>query len=106
MGTVQYMSPEQARAEEVDARTDIWSLGVMLYEMVTSHLPFLGETTSHVTVSLMEHEPLPLTHYAEVPSELERIVAKALRKNKDERYRSASELALDLKSLKQELEVE
>jgi eukaryotic-like serine/threonine-protein kinase len=106
IGTVQYMSPEQARAGEVDARTDIWALGVMLYEMVTGHLPFSGETASHVIVSVIEREPLPLAHYMEVPHELERIVTRALSKNKDERYQSASELALDLKGLKQELEVE
>jgi len=106
MGTVMYMSPEQARGQEVDARTDIWSLGVVLYEMVTSRVPFEGETPSHVIVSILENEPVPLGRYAEVPAELERIVGKALRKDKDERYQTASDLALDLKSLKQELEVE
>ena len=106
MGTVQYMSPEQARGAEVDARTDIWSLGVVLYEMVTCRAPFEGETPSHVIVSLMESEPPPLTRSAQVPAELERIVTKALRKKREERYQAASDLALDLKSLKQELEVE
>src|SRR5437667_6914039 len=106
MGTVQYMSPEQARGQDVDARTDIWSLGVMLYEMVTGRVPFEGETSSHVIVSLMESEPPPLARYAQVPTELKRIVSKALRKNKEQRYQTASDLALDLKSLKQELEVD
>jgi serine/threonine protein kinase/Tfp pilus assembly protein PilF len=106
MGTVQYMSPEQARGAEVDARTDIWSLGVMLFEMVTGRMPFEGETTSHTAVSILESEPPPLARYAEVPDELERIVNKALRKEREERYQTAHDLALDLKSLKQELEVE
>ena len=106
IGTVQYMSPEQARGQEVDVRTDIWTLGVVLYEMVAGRAPFQGETPSHVIVSVLESEPPPLAGYSEVPVELERIVTKALRKDREERYQTASDLALDLKSLKQELEVE
>jgi serine/threonine protein kinase len=106
MGTVQYMSPEQARGLEVDARTDIWSLGVVLYEMATGRAPFQGETPSHVIVSILEKEPLPLARYPEVPEELERIVMKALRKNKEERYQTAGDLAHDLKILRQEFAVE
>jgi eukaryotic-like serine/threonine-protein kinase len=106
MGTVKYMSPEQARGREVDARTDIWSLGVVVYEMVTGRAPFEGETPNHVIVSILESDPPPLARYAEVPAELERIVGKALRKDREERYQTASDLALDLKSLKQEREVE
>jgi serine/threonine protein kinase/tetratricopeptide (TPR) repeat protein len=106
MGTVQYMSPEQAGGKHVDVRTDIWSLGVVLYEMVTGRVPFQGDTSSHVVVSIIESEPPSLSLYAEVPEELERIVSKALRKNKEERYQTASDLELDLKGLKQELEVD
>ena len=105
MGSVKYMSPEQARGNEVDARTDIWSLGVVLFEMLTGHVPFDGETSSHVIVSILESEPPPLARYVKVPAELERIVGKALRKDREERYQTASDLALDLKSLKQELEI-
>ncbi len=106
MGTVQYMSPEQARGNKVDSRTDLWSLGVVLYEMVTGRTPFEGETPSHVIVALLENEPSPLKSYLEVPSELEQIVRRALRKNKEERYQTASDLAFDLNSLKQKIQVE
>ncbi len=105
MGTLHYMSPEQARGQEVDARTDIWSLGVVLYEMLTGRAPFEGETPSHVMVSIMENEPPSLSRYSDGSDELERIVNKALRKNKDERYRTAGDFLLDLKNLKQELEL-
>ena len=106
MGTVSYMSPEQARGGAVDGRSDIWSLGVVLYEMLSGDLPFAGETPSHVIVSILEKEPRPLGQYGEVPAELERISNKTLRKNKEERYQTIEELALDLQSLKQELAVE
>jgi eukaryotic-like serine/threonine-protein kinase len=106
MGTVKYMSPEQARGQDVDARTDLWSLGVVVYEMVAGRPPFEGETSSHVIVSILESDPPPLARFTRVPAELERIVGKALRKDREERYQTASDLALDLKSLKQDLEVE
>jgi serine/threonine-protein kinase len=107
MGTVTYMSPEQARGLPVDARTDIWSLGVVLYEMVTGLVPFEGETATDVILSIVEREPSPLARYSKgVPAELDRIVSKALRKNREERYQTAKDLALDLKNLKQELEVQ
>ena len=106
MGTVNYMSPEQARGLDVDVRTDLWSLGVVLYEMVTGRVPFVGETPSHVVVSILESDPKPLTLHSELPPELEHIVTKSLRKDKNERYETASELAVDLKSLKQNLEAD
>jgi serine/threonine protein kinase/Flp pilus assembly protein TadD len=105
MGTVHYMSPEQARGKNVDVRTDIWSLGVVLYEMLTNHPPFTGETSSHLIVSILESEPPPLDHYVDAPADLQRIVTKALRKDKKERYQTAAEFAAEVKNLKQELEV-
>jgi eukaryotic-like serine/threonine-protein kinase len=105
MGTVQYMSPEQARRKHVDLRTDVWSLGIVLYELLAGRVPFQGETPSHVMVSLMDDELPPLTTYAQVPIELNRIVVKALRKNKRERYQTARQLAHDLKELKRELQL-
>jgi serine/threonine protein kinase/Tfp pilus assembly protein PilF len=105
MGTVQYMSPEQARGVPVDERTDIWSLGAVLYEMAAGRVPFEGETATDVILSVVEREPPPLARYSrEVPAELERIVNKALRKNREERYQTVKDLSLDLKNLKQELE--
>lgn len=104
MGTVQYMSPEQARGRTVDTRTDIWSLGIVLYELVAGHVPFSGETPSHVMVSLMEDELPSLKGEANVPAELDRIVCKALRKNRKERYPAANQIARDLNQLKQELQ--
>ena len=103
MGTVQYMSPEQARARNVGVGTDIWSLGIVMYELLAGHVPFTGETPSHVMVSLMEDKLPPLKQHANVPEELDRFVAKTLRKNQKERYRTAGELARDLNNLKQEL---
>ena len=99
MGTYQYMSPEQARGLTVDARSDIFSFGVVLHEMIGGRAPFQGETNSHVIVAILEKEPLPLV--GAVPAELERILAKALRKNREERYQTAKDLHLDLKDLKE-----
>ena len=106
MGTVHYMSPEQVRGDKVDHRTDIWSLGVVLYEMVTGNLPFTGATSSHVIVSILEAAPPPTSHYVQIPAELDRIVMKALSKTIDNRYQTASAMGLELKSLRQELTVE
>ena len=98
LGTVRYMSPEQARGAPVDKRTDIWSLGVVLYEMVAGHAPFTGETPGEVMASILEKEPPPLTSYVtHTPAELQQIISKTLRKEREERYQSAHELLEALK---------
>src|SRR5438093_1157808 len=101
LGTVRYMSPEQARGAPVDKGTDIWSLGVVLYEMVTRHAPFIGDTPREVMSSILEKEPPPLTSYlAHTPAELQRIIGKTLRKDREERYHNAHELLEALKDLR------
>src|SRR5712692_5357973 len=105
MGTSQYMSPEQARGKPVDARTDIWSLGVVLYEMAAGRTPFFGDTKTDVIVAIAKTDPPPIARFApNLPAEFEWIVMKALRKNVDERYQTIKELESDLKKLKQRLE--
>lgn len=106
IGTTRYMSPEQAKGIAVDARTDLWSLGAILYEMVTRHPPFVGETPTETISLILQRDPPALeTYISDVPVELERIIAKALTKNRDERYQTARELLADLRTLKRKLEV-
>jgi serine/threonine protein kinase/Tfp pilus assembly protein PilF len=105
LGTVRYMSPEQAYGVPVDKRTDIWSLGVVLYEMVTGHAPFTGDTPGEVMAAILEKEPPPLTSYvSQTPTELQQIISKTLRKERDERYQSAHELFEALQSLRRSME--
>ncbi len=103
MGTVSYMSPEQARGKVTDARTDLWSLGVVLYEMLAGKVPFTGETTNHTIVSILEREPLLLE---KVPAELQRIVRKSMTKDVDMRYQTAHDLLIDLKNLRRDLDIQ
>jgi len=106
MGTVTYMSPEQARGLPVDARSDTWSLGVVLYEMMSGRAPFAGATTSDIIAAILEREPRSLTSISsDIPDALEWIVNKALTKDRDDRYQTARELLTDLRRLKQRLSV-
>src|SRR5688572_15022783 len=105
MGTAGYMSPEQARGRDVDARSDIFSLGAVIYEMVAHRRPFEGESPTDILAAILKTEPAPLSHVArQAPAELVRIVNKSLRKDREERYQVVKDLLLDLKSLKQELD--
>ncbi len=103
MGTVTYMSPEQAQGKETDARTDIWSLGVVLYEMLSGKAPFEGKTTNHTIVAILETEPKLLEN---IPDELQRIVRKTLSKEKENRYQTARDLLIDLKNLRRDLDIQ
>lgn len=105
VGTTPYMSPEQARGGRVDTRTDIWSCGVLLYEMLTGQVPFAGGSTADIVARILEREPAPLESLvAGVPVELQRIVCRSLEKDPVKRYQTMAEMLTDLKSLKQELE--
>src|SRR5256884_2152408 len=108
LGTVAYMSPEQARGLVVDARTDIFSLGVVIYEMVAGKTPFAGSSGNEIISAILSKEqPAPLARFAHnVPDRLEEVVTKALAKDREERYQSVKDLLIDLKRLRQKLEVD
>jgi non-specific serine/threonine protein kinase len=107
MGTIAYMSPQQARGEGVDHRTDIWSLGVVLYEIFSGQLPFKGEHDQAVIYSILNEQPKPIRDLlSEIPASIEQVVAKALEKNPDERYQHIEELLDDLRSISEGIEPE
>ena len=104
LGTVSYMSPEQARGEEADERSDIWSLGVIFYEMVTGRPPFPGDYDQAVLYSIMNTAPEPVTALRTgIPMELERVISKALEKDRESRYRHADEFLVDLRRIERDL---
>ncbi len=107
MGTVQYMSPEQTRAKRTDARSDIWSLGCVIYEMAAGRPPFTGETTADLIAEIVKIDPEPLVRVVpEAPERLDEIVSKALEKSPDERYQTVKDLLIDLRRLKKKLDAE
>ncbi|HZS09090.1 MAG TPA: protein kinase [Blastocatellia bacterium] len=107
MGTVSYMSPEQTRGQRVDARTDIWSLGVVLYEMLAGWRPFEAGTVPDIFVAILERQPPPVaSRLPQAPPELERVITKALAKDREQRYATAQELGNELKALRRRLEYE
>jgi len=107
VGTVRYMSPEQARGKPLDGRTDIFSLGIIVYEMLTGYAPFDGESIADILAAILQNEPQPLaSHLPDAPEELQRVISNALRKHPDERYLTMNELLLDLKNLRDELQIQ
>lgn len=106
IGTIRYMSPEQARGFQVDARTDIWSVGVVLYEMLANRPPFDAPTATDLLVVILDREPPDLAEFApEIPAELQRIVKRTLWKDREKRYQTIKDLAVDLENLKLDVEI-
>jgi serine/threonine protein kinase len=107
LGTVNYMSPEQAKGERVDEQTDIFSFGVVIYEMIAGKTPFAGESVAETFANLINQEPPPLVRFASnVPNELQRIVSEMLCKNKTERFQTMTDVLTDLKNLRENLTLE
>jgi eukaryotic-like serine/threonine-protein kinase len=107
VGTTAYMSPEQARGQEVDARTDIWSLGVLLYEIVARRLPFAAPSGTELLAAILERDPAPLVRFEpDAPPELQRIITKALRKERAQRYQTVQDLLLDLQALREDVQAQ
>ena len=107
IGTVAYMSPEQARGEAVDPRTDIWSLGVVLYEMIAGRSPFAAASTTEVLAAILDRDPAPLARFEPgTPVELQRIITKTLRKDRGQRYQTVRDLLTDLETLRDELQAQ
>jgi eukaryotic-like serine/threonine-protein kinase len=105
IGTLPYMSPEQVRGDSLDGRGDIFSFGVVLYEMLSGHQPFLDKSSAGTASAILTREPLPLARFApDISTELERIVLKTLRKNPDDRYQTAKDLLIDLRNLRDDLQ--
>src|SRR4029434_2099617 len=104
LGTVNYMSPEQARGQAVDGRSDLFSLGVVVYELIAGRRPFVGRTWNHTLLAIMDTEPPPIQRFAKgTPAALQQVLSRALANDRERRYQTARELLDDLETLQDEL---